>query len=642
MADSSTTRVFVKRYKTHPGSKSKIWKYFGFLVDDSGATKVTPEEAFCELCDERIKRSSNTTNLLTHLKRHHFIEYDEVIAAIRKQEDESSVEESSTSLTKTKQQRLDDLILKKEAYKKNSLRYQTCQNALVSFICNDLQPISVVDSPAFRHLLFTLDPRFQPYSRSQFSRVVIPMKYDEVKQSIKEKLEKAEFISLTTDMWTGCHNHGYISLSAHFVGDDWKMDHYCLQTREVISSHTAQNLAGEISCSLDEWGITDKVVMVTTDNGQNIKNAIIEELQYSHLCCVGHTLQLGIGKALQLTAVSRVLGRVRKLVEHFHKSTLATNCLREKQIRLELPQHVLVMECKTRWSSTYHMIQRVQEQQAAICAVLAENRDRTIRSLLPENEEWSTIEDLLSVLKPFCDGTTIMSGSRYPTFSLLAPLLHKLLEVTLKIKENDSEVLKNVKSSIANDLQSRYNSYSTRKCLRIATFLDPRFKDLSPFIPAEEHECVYENTKTELLSIVGLDDDDEIDDQSEEVNETNEPEPPKKKKSKLSDFFADVYEDKSKRICSKLERVVAEVNQYKSEESIDIDEKPLMWWKMRKCQYPLMSNLAKRYFCIPATSVRSEEIFSVAGNVLNEKRNRLLPENVDKLVFLHENLNSQV
>ena len=53
MADSSTTRVFVKRYKNHPGSKSKIWKYFGFLVDDSGATKVTPEEAFCELCDER-------------------------------------------------------------------------------------------------------------------------------------------------------------------------------------------------------------------------------------------------------------------------------------------------------------------------------------------------------------------------------------------------------------------------------------------------------------------------------------------------------------------------------------------------------------------------------------------------------------
>jgi len=155
--------------------------------------------------------------------------------------------------------------------------------------------------------------------------------------------------------------------------------------------------------------------------------------------------------------VSRVLGRVRKLVEHFHKCTLATNSFREKQVRLELPQHVLVMECKIRCSSTYRMLERVQEQQAAICAVLSENRDRSICSLLPENEEWVIIEDLLSVLKPFCDGTTIISGSRYPTFSLVAPLSHTLLEVTLKVADDDSSVMKCVKKSISNDLQSRYD-----------------------------------------------------------------------------------------------------------------------------------------------------------------------------------------
>ena len=58
-------------------------------------------------------------------------------------------------------------------------------------------------------------------------------------------------------------------------------------------------------------------------------------------------------------------------MEHFHKSTLATNCLREK---LDLSQHVLVTECKTHWSLTYHMLECVQKQQAAICAVLAETR----------------------------------------------------------------------------------------------------------------------------------------------------------------------------------------------------------------------------------------------------------------------------
>lgn len=50
-------------------------------------------------------------------------------------------------------------------------------------------------------------------------------------------------------MWTGCHNRGYISLSAHFV-NDWEMHHHCLQTREVVSSHTAENLAEEIRYSL--------------------------------------------------------------------------------------------------------------------------------------------------------------------------------------------------------------------------------------------------------------------------------------------------------------------------------------------------------------------------------------------------------
>ena len=160
-----------------------------------------------------------------------------------------------------------------------------------------------------------------------------------MKHTVKLGLEGAGYLSLTTDLWTGCHNRGYMSLSVHFVNSDWDMCHYCLQTREVVSSHTALNLANELWNSMEEWEITGKVVMVTTDNGQNIKNAITEELELSHLGCIGHTLQLSIGKALQISAVSRILGRVRKLVEHFHKSTLATNSLQEKQVRLGLPQN---------------------------------------------------------------------------------------------------------------------------------------------------------------------------------------------------------------------------------------------------------------------------------------------------------------
>ena len=50
------------------------------------------------------------------------------------------------------------------------------------------------------------------------------------------------------------------------------------------------------------------------------------------------------------------------------------------------------------------------------------------------------------------------------------------------------------------------------------------------------------------------------------------------------------------------------------------------------------SNIAQQYLSTPASSVNSERLFSEAGNILEEKRSRLLPRNVEKLLFLHHNL----
>ena len=79
---------------------------------------------------------------------------------------------------------------------------------------------------------------------------------------------------------------------------------------------------------------------------------------------------------------------------------------------------------------------------------------------------------------------------------------------------------------------------------------------------------------------------------------------------------------------------------YKTEPPIPVKENPLQWLAMHSYIYPKINIMARKYLCIVATctSVPSEQLFSTAGNVVSVKRNALLPENVEKLVFLHENL----
>jgi hypothetical protein len=65
---------------------------------------------------------------------------------------------------------------------------------------------------------------------------------------------------------------------------------------------------------------------------------------------------------------------------------------------------------------------------------------------------------------------------------------------------------------------------------------------------------------------------------------------------------------------------------------------PLNWWREHECEYPLLSQLAKRYLCVPGTSVPSERVFSTAGDIITAQRSTLTPEHLDQILFLNKNL----
>ena len=68
-----------------------------------------------------------------------------------------------------------------------------------------------------------------------------------------------------------------------------------------------------------------------------------------------------------------------------------------------------------------------------------------------------------------------------------------------------------------------------------------------------------------------------------------------------------------------LEEIKSELHRYKLEEPLDLESYPLKWWLQRHTTYPHISKFLQGVWSLVATSVPSERVFSVAGNVINEK-----------------------
>ena len=70
-------------------------------------------------------------------------------------------------------------------------------------------------------------------------------------------------------------------------------------------------------------------------------------LEWNHLPCFAHSLQLAVNKGLNATILIQLSSLSRKLVSHFKHSALATAALNCKQEQMNLPNHRLIQDVVT-------------------------------------------------------------------------------------------------------------------------------------------------------------------------------------------------------------------------------------------------------------------------------------------------------
>lgn len=287
---------------------------------------------------------------------------------------------------------------------------------------------------------------------------------------------------------------------------------------------------------------------------------------------------------------------------------------------MELSCDQLIQASADEINSTYLMLDRLLAQKLAIVSVLRDT-DATEQAeaidLQLNDDEWGTIKEIVSTLKPFQLAKVVLYRVKdhIDSVSVVKPMIYSFCTNFLnnETSTSSSSSLSSVrllKQRIKDDLLTKFQLYigsnemTAPDYFDLATYLDPRYKNQEYL--SEENR----NTVKQYIQDVYF-----------EKNEG------KSTKSTMSSKALSIL------FPSAPVETPSECARYHAEPEIDKNLSPHKWWQLHERIYPTLSHIAKRYLCTHSTS---KSIFTSRNASL--RRKNLTPQIVDKLIFLNHKL----
>ncbi|XP_008189600.1 zinc finger BED domain-containing protein 1-like [Acyrthosiphon pisum] len=222
---------------------------------------------------------------------------------------------------------------------------------------------------------------------------------------------------------------------------------------------------------LSKWNTFDKVVAVVTDDGANIKAAVML-MKLSHVPFTALKLNLIIQQYCCL-----IMKRLDALLIQIKKSEVANRMLMDKQKQLGNETVLkLKQDIRTRWNSRFFVMEMITKLKEPIIYIVMITLKNTPCHL--NSDEWNKIEDIVPLLRPF-DGVTVeLSAKQYPKILTVISLIRGL-QISLGSK-NPTMLLGNcIKQRLIEDTAKRFESIEKQGLtsnFSRATLLDRRCK----------------------------------------------------------------------------------------------------------------------------------------------------------------------
>ncbi|KAL0217006.1 hypothetical protein RCL1_007489 [Eukaryota sp. TZLM3-RCL] len=258
--------------------------------------------------------------------------------------------------------------------------------------------------------------------------------YERIFQQVKYTLS-SESVSFTTDICTSINATPFISLTAHYITDEFTMMSVVIDCRPFGHPHNTARISYILQIMLNEIEVAQEVAF-TTDNAANMLSAI--DLTNGVRAIMGEPSLLGTrcyGHILNLVAQSgindfdHILQKIRDLAEKLAHSSFLTQELRDCFV--EVHHHSLKRDVATRWNSTITMIKNylVKIDVINLFFVTCEAENLVTLRVLPN--EVTQLRDVVELLELFEEATRIASSASKPTISMCV-LMFSLIEKKLK------------------------------------------------------------------------------------------------------------------------------------------------------------------------------------------------------------------
>lgn len=285
---------------------------------------------------------------------------------------------------------------------------------------------------------------------------------------------------------------------------------------------------------------------------------------------------------------------------------------------------------KTRWWSLLNLIRIIIQQEVALLNLLQTYKNGFYKNLILNADDVKLLNVTVGILGPIQEISETLSGENYVTGSTLLPICIELGKTQVDSYEEteiDNDIVrlkKEMALSIFQILKDRYESdEQTSEHLHIAAFIDPRFK--GTFFDSTKIKDIIQKI-TELSSEL----------ESIPIS-INRHEILGKKKSGLTSIFKSLKTIEESTPTSLNVKIKKEIDQYMNMPTTDVDGDPLVWWRHNCHVFPLLSQCARKFLSIQATSVPSERVFRKGGHIVSDLRASLTGDHIEQLIFLTMN-----